>query len=88
MLKFNISVVTENQLLGRMLFYKCRHIIHAFEGAHLHQDNHTGKLHHNKNNTDKDYNDAIELLLENEHHHGEIVLSTHNKKIVRYDLSL
>ena len=89
MLKFNKFVVTGNQLLFTMLFYKGRNVIHAFEGAHLHQDKYTGKLHHNKNNTDTDYNDAIELLLENEHHLGEIILSTHNKKslgmIYRYD---
>ena len=60
MLKYNKFVVTENQLLCRMLFYKCSNIIpivpiidkveHAFEGAHLHQDKYTGKLPHNINN--------------------------------------
>ena len=35
---------------------------HVFEGDHLHQDTYTGKLHHNKNNTDKAYNCAIELI--------------------------
>ena len=57
MLKYNKFGVTENQLLCRRLFYKCRNIIpiiddaeHAFEGANLHQDKYTGKLHHNKNN--------------------------------------
>ena len=75
MLKYSKFVVTENQLLCRMLFYKCRNII-PIEHARFLQDEYTGKLHHT-------VKAAIELRLENKHQ------ITHNKKsfdmLYRYD---
>lgn len=49
-------------------------------GAYLHHDRFTGKLHRNKEETDKMYNDAIRLLMDNRQKVGEIIFATHNLK--------
>ena len=43
MLKYNKLVVTENKLLCRMVFNKCRNIIRSEHGNYV-EDDYTGKL--------------------------------------------
>lgn len=61
-------------LMGKKLNIK------LVRGAYLHQDKHSGILHTDKSSVDKDYNFAIELIMENKDKLGEVIFATHNKK--------
>lgn len=47
-------------------------------GAYLHRDRRTGVLHDTKEQTDRAYDYAVDLLLKNEPHVGDVVFATHN----------
>lgn len=52
-------------------------------GAYLHRDRRTGVLHDTKEQTDRAYDYAVDLLLKNEQHVGEVVFATHNEASFR-----
>jgi len=49
-------------------------------GAYMHTDRFSGRLYTNKSDTDNAYNDAIALLLQNQHRIGQVIFATHNKQ--------
>ena len=50
--------------------------IKLVRGAYHNQDKNTGLLHLKKEDTDRDYNNAIKLL---SHHDNDVIIATHNK---------
>jgi len=53
--------------------------IKLVRGAYLFQDKYSGHLHESKEDTDRDYDLAIDLLLERRDDVGSIVFATHNE---------
>ncbi|MDD9878863.1 MAG: proline dehydrogenase family protein [Magnetovibrio sp.] len=58
--------------------YKERNFgIKLVRGAYYNEDKVTGLLHKNKDDTDKDYNNAIELL---SNYNNDVIIATHNRE--------
>ena len=54
--------------------------IKLVRGAYLNQDKYTGALFDKKEDTDKAYNYAIDIIKSNQNQLGEVIYATHNKK--------